>query len=122
MLAPTRIYVKPILALLKEHRVKGMAHITGGGISENLPRILPKGCRARVRLGSWPVPPIFRLIQKEGGVEDAEMFRTFNMGIGMILAVEAGEARTIRERLAALGESVCEIGDVIAGAHGIEYA
>jgi len=122
MLAPTRIYAKPILALLKEHRVKGMAHITGGGISENLPRILPKGCRARVRLGSWPVPPIFRLIQKEGGVEDAEMFRTFNMGIGMILAVEAGEARTIRERLAALGESVWEIGDVIAGAHGIEYA
>jgi len=122
LLEPTRIYVKPVLALLTERQVKGMAHITGGGITENLPRILPEGCRAKVHLGSWPVPPIFRLIQESGGVEDAEMFRTFNMGIGLILAVEAGVARVVEERLRALGESAWEIGEVVAGARGVEYA
>src|SRR3990170_4333664 len=115
LLEPTRIYVKPVLALLTERQVKGMAHITGGGITENLPRILPEGCRAKVHLGSWPVPPIFRLIQESGGVEDAEMFRTFNMGIGLILAVEAGVARVVEERLRALGESAWEIGGAVAG-------
>ncbi len=121
LLEPTRIYVKPILALLKEHPVKGMAHITGGGISENLPRVLPGGCRARIRLESWPVPPIFSLIQKGGAIDDVEMLRTFNMGVGMILVVEAGVAPAIRERLGALGEIAWEIGEVMAGEGGVRY-
>jgi phosphoribosylformylglycinamidine cyclo-ligase len=121
LLEPTRIYVKSILAVLKEHPVKGMAHVTGGGITGNLPRILPEGCRARVRLKSWSVPPIFHLIQEGGAVEETEMLRTFNMGVGLILAVDREPAALIRERLAALGEVAWEIGEVIRGPGGVEY-
>jgi len=121
LLEPTRIYVKSVLAVLKEHPVKGMAHVTGGGITGNLPRILPEGCRARVRLKSWSAPPIFRLIQEGGAVEEAEMLSTFNMGVGLILAVDREPAAPIRERLAALGEAAWEIGEVIRGPRGVEY-
>ena len=122
LLRPTRIYVRSILPLLAEFTVKGMAHVTGGGITGNLPRVLPDDCRAVVRPGSWPVSPIFSLLGREGGVSDAEMFRTFNMGLGFLLVVAHGEAEAIARRLQALGEQVFKIGEVISGPRGVEYA
>jgi phosphoribosylformylglycinamidine cyclo-ligase len=88
LLSPTRIYVKPVLYLLEKYRILGIAHITGGGLLENIPRILPEGVAVRINQKSWPKPPIFSLIQKEGKISDEEMYRTFNMGIGMVLVVD----------------------------------
>ena len=110
LLAPTRIYVKPVLALLQEIPVKGLAHITGGGLVENIPRVLPEGVRAALDARAWPLPPLFRWLQAQGNVADAEMHRVFNCGIGMVLVVAAADAVRAIEHLRAAGETVHRIG------------
>ncbi|MGD0622103.1 MAG: phosphoribosylformylglycinamidine cyclo-ligase [Thermacetogeniaceae bacterium] len=122
LLTPTRIYVKSVLALrdrfVAAPVVKGAAHITGGGIIENLPRVLPDGLGAVVRRGSWPVPPVFRLIQEEDGtrsISDEEMYRVFNMGIGMVLIVAGEAVDDAAATLSDMGEQVYEIGEVRPG-------
>jgi phosphoribosylformylglycinamidine cyclo-ligase len=122
LLEPTRIYVKPVLGLLREVRVRAMAHITGGGITENLPRVLPPGRRARIDPSAWRVPPIFTAIQRAAAVDDAEMRRTFNMGVGFVLVVAPSDVATTTKRLQTAGERVTEIGEIVAGAPGVDYA
>lgn len=95
MLTPTKIYVQDVLPLLKKYQIKGMAHITGGGLVENLPRVIPEGMQGRINLNAWLIPPIFNLIKKIGRVTDEEMFRVFNMGVGFCLMVSADEAQGI---------------------------
>lgn len=124
LLRPTRIYVKTILALLKEFRIGGMAHITGGGITGNLPRTIPKGCKAIVHMGTWEVPPIFTFIQQKGNISLEEMLKTFNNGIGMVLIVKSREASEILDRLRSMGERaylIGEIGKAEKGEKPIEY-
>ncbi|MBN2199227.1 MAG: phosphoribosylformylglycinamidine cyclo-ligase, partial [Candidatus Aminicenantes bacterium] len=103
LLRPTRIYGRTILALIKKISVKAMAHITGGGFTDNIPRVVPAGLGVRIRRGSWPVPRIFRLIQERGGVAEREMFRTFNMGVGMAVVVDRRDAPRALRLLASLG-------------------
>jgi len=114
LMAPTRIYVKPVLKLLEQVPVKGLAHITGGGLTGNVPRILQKGLRARIEKRSWPLPALFEWLQREGGVAEDEMHRVFNCGIGMVVVVAAADARRAAEALRAHGETVYEIGRVEA--------
>jgi phosphoribosylformylglycinamidine cyclo-ligase len=113
LLTPTRIYVRTILNLLRDFNLKGMAHITGGGVPENLPRVLPQGCRARVVKNSWQMPAIFHLIRDLGKVDDAEMQRTFNCGLGMALVVPAKDVEEVLVRLKALGEKAWVIGEIL---------
>ena len=113
LLAPTRIYVKPVLALMREVDVKGMAHITGGGLLENTHRMFPAHLAARLDRASWPRPPIFDWLQQRGNVADAEMHRVFNCGIGMVVVVAADDADRAQRLLAAAGESVYRIGAVV---------
>jgi phosphoribosylformylglycinamidine cyclo-ligase len=115
LLAPTRIYVKPLLALLEGHDVHALAHITGGGLTENLPRVLPPHSEARIRRDAWPLPPVFDWLRERGRIGDSEMLRTFNCGIGMVVCVAAEEAETASATLRAAGETVYPIGEVIAG-------
>lgn len=112
LLKPTRIYVKQVLPLLEKVPVHGMCHITGGGFPENIPRMLPEGLRAVIRKGSWPVPAIFRVLQREGDIPEAEMYGVFNMGIGLILAMKPAMAK---KAATILGEQVFEIGHVEQG-------
>jgi len=119
LLAPTRIYVKPLLALLRDVDVKGMAHITGGGLAENTHRMFPEGLAARLEHGSWPRPPIFDWLQHAGNVAEAEMHRVFNCGIGMIVIVAADDADRAQRMLAAAGEAVYQIGVVVPRATGV---
>ncbi len=121
MLEPTRIYVKTVLPLLDRFTVKGMCHVTGGGLTENLPRILPAGLSAVVEIGSWPVPPIFELIAEAGGVEREEMLRTFNMGVGFVLAVPAHQTDDLIAALAESGETAYIIGEVAGGGGKVVY-
>jgi phosphoribosylformylglycinamidine cyclo-ligase len=118
VLAPTRIYVKPLLKLMGELPVKGMAHITGGGLLENIPRVLPENLTAVIRKTSWPMPPLFSWMQQEGNVAEKEMHRTFNCGIGMIVIVAAGDAEAAMNSLSASGEQVWRIGQIEARADG----
>ncbi len=113
LLTPTRIYAKQILMLAKEFPIKGIAHITGGGITENLPRVFPEGCAAKIRRRAWPVPPIFQVIQTRGQVERDEMYRVFNMGIGLILIVPRAAADGVLARAAELGDRGYLIGEII---------
>ena len=113
LMAPTRIYVKNLLALAADHRPLAIAHITGGGLSENIPRVLPAGLAARIELSSWRRPPVFEWLQQAGNIVDSEMLRTFNCGVGMVLAVDAGHEQACLERLAELGETAWSIGEVI---------
>lgn len=112
VMAPTRIYVKSLLKLLQTLPVKGMAHITGGGLTENIPRVLPAGLTAELKNGSWDIPPLFKWLQQQGNVADAEMFRTFNCGIGMAVIVAASDADRAQSLLAAEGEQVFRIGAI----------
>ncbi|MBS0323167.1 MAG: phosphoribosylformylglycinamidine cyclo-ligase [Proteobacteria bacterium] len=112
LLAPTRIYVKPLLGLMDTLAVKGMAHITGGGLVENVPRVLPEGVSAVLEQQAWPLPPLFRWLQKEGNVADAEMHRVFNCGIGMVVVVAATDADRAQTLLEAAGETVYRIGRI----------
>lgn len=114
ILAPTRLYVKPILAALKQFSIKGMAHITGGGITENVPRILPNNTVANINTDSWSLPKLFQWLQQAGQVQMQEMYRTFNCGIGMVIIVDAKEATTIQQFLQQQGETVYQIGTVQA--------
>jgi phosphoribosylformylglycinamidine cyclo-ligase len=116
LLEPTRIYVKPVLSLLERVPVKGLAHITGGGITGNVPRILPEGTRAVIRRGAWPRPALFAWLQREGNVAEDEMFRVFNCGIGMAVVVARQDAARAAAELRAAGETVYEIGEVEAAA------
>jgi len=113
LLVPTKIYVKPLLDLIKNYHIHGMAHITGGGITDNLPRVIPPGCKALIRRGAWPVPPIFQVIRQGGNVAEEEMLRTFNNGIGMILAVPAGEVKGVIARLKRWKEKAYPIGEIV---------
>ncbi|KAF0209362.1 MAG: hypothetical protein FD171_87 [Actinobacteria bacterium] len=122
LLEPTRIYVKAILELLRSGvKVKGMAHITGGGITENLNRALPKTCDARLVRGSWKVPAVFDLIQAAAALPDDEMLRTFNMGVGFALILDPSEAPRAAAALIAAGETVSEIGEIVAGNGEVIY-
>ena len=112
LLAPTRIYAQPVLALLREVTVKGMAHITGGGLTENTHRMFPDGCTARIERSAWPRPAVFDWLQRSGNVDDAEMFRVFNCGIGLVLVVAAADADRAQALLAGAGETVHRIGVV----------
>ncbi len=112
LLEPTRIYVKSVLKLLEAVPVKGLAHITGGGLVGNVPRVLPKNTMARIRKEAWPRPEIFRWLQREGTVAEDEMFRVFNCGIGMVVVVDAADAKRAADSLRASGETVYEIGAI----------
>lgn len=120
LLAPTRLYVKPVLAAIRAGGVHGLAHITGGGLTENLPRILPEGLGADIDLGAWSLPPVFAWLAREGGIAQAEMLKTFNAGIGMVLVVAPDQAKALTELLRAEGEQVHLLGLVRAGS-GIGY-
>ncbi|MGE5493760.1 MAG: phosphoribosylformylglycinamidine cyclo-ligase [Burkholderiales bacterium] len=119
ILTPTRIYVKTILELLKSYNLKGIAHITGGGFIENIPRMLPKGLGARIQLGSWDIPPIFDIIVSDAKLKTSEAYNTFNMGIGMVIAVDADKADEVADAARELGETPFIIGSVVEG-EGVE--
>ncbi|OPY58640.1 MAG: Phosphoribosylformylglycinamidine cyclo-ligase [Pelotomaculum sp. PtaU1.Bin035] len=121
LLEPTRIYSRAVLPLLERFRIKGLAHITGGGLTENIPRILPDGTSVRIRMGAWPVNPVFELIKTTGGVEKAEMLRTFNSGIGMVAVVSDGETGAVMDDLAARGEKSYLVGEVVRGEGIVSY-
>ncbi|MEE9321059.1 MAG: phosphoribosylformylglycinamidine cyclo-ligase [Granulosicoccus sp.] len=112
LLTPTRIYVKPILQLIKQQTIKAMAHITGGGLTENLPRVLPRGTVARIERQSWSPPPIFTWLQNTGPISDSEMLRTFNCGIGMAVVVSENDAQAVVSMLENAGETACIIGTI----------
>ncbi len=121
LLKPTRIYVPIILPLLKEFKIKGIVHITGGGFLENIPRVLPESAAVNIFKDSWPVHPIFNLIADKEQISAADMFHTFNMGIGLVLIVSKKEGNILMTRLGEFGEKAYEIGEVIARAEGDKY-
>ena len=116
LLAPTRIYVKPILNLTRDFTVKGIVHITGGGFEGNVPRVLPKSVRARIDPSAWPRPAIFGVLQRLGEIPESEMLRVFNCGIGMLVIVPTDEAEDVIARLEALDERAYRIGEIEAKA------
>jgi len=118
LLTPTRIYVKPMLALMKAVKVKGLAHITGGGLTENVPRVLGDHLSAVMRRDSWPKPPVFQWLQQHGNISDTEMARTFNCGIGMAVVVSPAEADKVASFLREQGETVYVIGEIKPRAAG----
>ncbi|HEV2746039.1 MAG TPA: phosphoribosylformylglycinamidine cyclo-ligase [Allosphingosinicella sp.] len=118
LLEPTRIYVKSLLPLVRSGRIAALAHITGGGLLENIPRVLPDGLHALVEAGAWPQPRLMAFLQAQGNIEPEEMARTFNCGIGMAMMVPAGEAEAVAADLRAAGEQVFTIGRIEAGARG----
>lgn len=120
LITPTRIYVKTVLTLIKSFEIKGIAHITGGGFIENLPRILPEGLKIIINKGSWPVLPVFNLMKEIVRVEEQEMFNTFNMGIGMALFVDGDIAEEVVRVSESLGEKAYIIGEVVQGKEKIE--
>ena len=119
LLTPTRLYPRVCLPLIEKFAIHGMAHITGGGFYDNIPRALPEGMGVEVDAGAWPVPPIFRLLQNWGNVDEREMYRTFNMGIGMVILAAPDEAEKIGAALSAAGESYYTIGRVVKGEHAV---
>ena len=120
LLAPTRLYVKQALAAIRAGGVHALAHITGGGLTENLPRVLPEGLGASIDLGAWPLPPVFRWLAETANMAEPELLKTFNCGIGMIVVVAADRAEALAALLAAEGETVTRIGTVTPGA-GVAY-
>jgi phosphoribosylformylglycinamidine cyclo-ligase len=122
LMAPTRIYVKPLLQLLKEFDVHGLAHVTGGGITDNLPRVIPEGLGIVLEKRALELPPVFRWLQQAAGVDDAEMYRTFNCGIGMTVHVAPSDVDAVMARLRELGEAPRVLGEVRAGDEGVRYA
>ena len=115
LLAPTRIYVRSLLALIEALDVRGLAHITGGGLPENVPRVLPEGCRARIDSASWTLPPVFAWLAEEGGIERHELFRTFNCGVGMIAIVPEEAAEAAVDILRSHGETAWIAGRIESG-------
>ena len=118
LMAPTRIYVASLLPLLREHKIKGLAHITGGGLLENIPRVLPRDAHAHVNADAWEQPRLMAFLQAQGAIEPEEMARTFNCGIGMAVVVAADLADEVSEALRAAGETVHTIGRIEAGSRG----
>ena len=118
LLEPTRIYVKPLLPLIRDGLIHGLAHITGGGLLENIPRVLPKGCRAEIETKLWEFPPLFALLQEGGAIAAGEMARTFNCGIGMVAIVAESGSEAVISRLRKAGEKARVIGRVAAGPRG----
>ncbi|GAA5316422.1 MAG: phosphoribosylformylglycinamidine cyclo-ligase [Candidatus Pelagadaptatus aseana] len=112
LLEPTRIYVKPLLKLIREVGVNAMSHITGGGLQENIPRVLPDNCKAVIDTNAWEIPPVFQWLQEQGNVEPYEMYRTFNCGVGMIIAVPADKAEQAVALLNAEGEEAFVVGKI----------
>ncbi len=121
LLEPTRIYTKVVRTLLQYHSIKGIAHITGGGVPGNLPRILPEGRRAWIQRRSWPIPPIFELIRRFGSVSQAEMDRTFNNGLGIIVVVGKRDVNKIEQSLKKMGERYFVIGEIRKGGRGVQF-
>ena len=119
LLAPTRIYVKPVLKVLEEVDVKGISHITGGGFYENVPRMLPEGAHAVIEKSSYEVPAIFRMLQKEGDIEEHMMYNTFNMGIGMVMAVDPADADKCVAAVREANETPYILGEIAAGEKGV---
>jgi len=122
LLRPTRIYVRTIRVLVEAGEIRAIAHITGGGLTENLPRVLPEGCRAAITRKAWTPPPIFGLIQSRGHVGDDEMFRVFNMGAGLVLVVPPDRADTVLRSAEAQGDKAFRIGMIEKGERGVRYA
>lgn len=122
LMAPTRIYVKPLLSLIRESGVPvhALSHITGGGLTENLPRVLPEGLAARVDISAWQRPAVFEWLREQGNVAEEEMYRVLNCGIGMVIVVPAEKADQARAHLQAQGEAVYRIGEIVAGENGGE--
>ena len=118
LLAPHRSYLQVVRPLIERDLVKGLAHITGGGITENLPRTLPEECAAVVELKAWDVPPIFRLLQQRGGIARDEMFRAFNMGVGLVIVCAAADADLV---LSAAGDEAIRIGSIVGGDRTVRY-
>ncbi len=118
LMAPTRIYVKALLPVLREGAIRGLAHITGGGLLENIPRVLPEGTHARIDADAWPQPRLMAFLQAQGNIEPEEMARTFNCGVGMVVLVAAGAVAGVTAALTAAGETVFQIGTVEAGVRG----
>ena len=128
LLTPTRIYVKPALAAIRGGGVRALAHITGGGLTENLPRVLPEGLGAEIDLTAWTLPPVFAWLRDAGGLEEAELLRVFNCGIGLCVVVSAGAAERIAAELTEAGETVYRLGEIVpvdesadAGAEPVTY-
>lgn len=121
LLAPTRIYVKPVLALMEKISVKGLAHITGGGITENIPRVLPEGLDAEIDISTWQQGAVFDFLQEKGNIETAEMRRTFNCGVGMVVVVTQDDAAEALETLGNSGENAWQIGRIVSGNREVQY-
>jgi phosphoribosylformylglycinamidine cyclo-ligase len=121
VIEPTRIYVKSVLELINRVTVKGMAHITGGGFIENIPRVLPEGVNVNVEYGSWPIQPIFKLMQEKGNITNRDMFTTFNMGVGMVVVVPADQAEQALSIARELGEEAYQIGIVTEGSRVVTF-
>jgi len=120
LLTPTKIYVRPVLKLLENVEIKGIAHITGGGIPGNLIRILQDNTKAVINKNSWEILPVFKWIQKEGNISEEEMFKTFNMGIGLILVVDKNDAEKVLQILNSIGENATKIGEIKKGKKSVE--
>ncbi|MGG0391793.1 AIR synthase-related protein, partial [Priestia megaterium] len=118
---PTKIYVKPVLKALHAAKIAGMAHITGGGFVENIPRMLPEGLGVEIDYGSWPIPYVFDFLEEQGKLDRKEMFEVFNMGIGFVLAVEPEDMNKVIEAIENEGEKAFVIGRVKEGT-GVEFA
>ena len=118
LLEPTRIYVKTLLPLVREGLIDSMAHITGGGLLENIPRVLPDGAHAEVDADAWEQPGLMAFLQAQGNIEPAEFARTFNCGVGMVLAVDPEHVESVRDRLASAGEDVFDVGRIVSGERG----
>ncbi|WP_314588420.1 phosphoribosylformylglycinamidine cyclo-ligase [Paenibacillus terrigena] len=121
LLEPTKLYVKPVLKLIEEVKVKGMAHITGGGFIENIPRMLPANVNVNIEYGTWPILPIFQLMQAKGEITNRDMFTTFNMGIGMVIVVPAEQAEQAAAALESQGEQVYRLGTVTEGERVVTF-
>jgi len=119
LLAPTRLYVKSLLALLKEIDVHALAHITGGGLTENIPRVLPENSNAIISQSAWQMPEVFTWLQKNGNIAESEMLRTFNCGIGMVVCISADQAAAATQLLEAQGETVYSLGSIEASDNAI---
>lgn len=124
LLTPTRIYVKPVRAVMEQvpGGIRALAHITGGGITENLNRALPAGVNAEVDLGTWPIPPVVRFACEQANLSEAEVLKTFNMGLGMVLIVDPAAAEAVEAALAAAGEETYRVGRIVAGEGEVQYA
>jgi phosphoribosylformylglycinamidine cyclo-ligase len=122
LLAPHLSYLSLVRPLIERDEIKGMAHITGGGLTENLPRALPEGCAAEVDLQSWSIPPLFRLLQQHGSVSTDEMFRAFNMGVGLVIVCASRDVQRIVNLLSRAGEpNAFRLGFVVAGERSVRY-